>query len=521
MKDKSATPENAISRRHFLVSTSLAAAALGTQCVADTRVFAEESPSQADSSGKLCLWYDRPAETWMTEALPIGNGPLGAMLFGGTEIERVQFNEISLWAGVRMAVEGLDDEGQDMGAYQAFGDILIHLGHDFSKVTDYRQELDIDRAVHQVTYEYDGVRYQRTAFASHPDGVIVIHLTADKAAALTGRVQLADMHQARIAAAGNQLSSVGSLGNGFEYEACLLVLNEQGTVAATHDDACAKNPWNIVVPATSVAFDQCDSVTLVLGAGTNFLQDHTQQWLGAHPHAAVTKRVDSAAKQSVTELLARHVKDYQSLFRRFSLDVGTTAPDLLAKTTLARLEEYAKNQTNDPQLEALFCQFGRYLLISCSRPGSLPANLQGVWNDSNEPAWAGDYHSNINLEMNYWPAEPANLAECHQPFIDYVTSIREVSATNTQRKYGKVRGWTVQTMNNACGVSFWKWNPPGSAWYCAASVGTLRLWPRPGLSPQDRLSCAQGSLPVLGRPPETAARRHACHSRRLVARARP
>jgi len=164
-------------------------------------------------------------------------------------------------------------------------------------------------------------------------------------------------------------------------------------------------------------------------------------------------------------LLARHVKDYQSLFRRFSLDVGTTAPDLLAKTTLARLEAYAKNTTADPNLEALFCQFGRYLLISCSRPGSLPANLQGVWNDSNEPAWAGDYHSNINLEMNYWPAEPANLAECHRPFIDYITSIREVSAKNTQRKYGNVRGWTVQTMNNACGVSYWKWNPPGSAWY--------------------------------------------------------
>ncbi|MCK7482981.1 MAG: glycoside hydrolase family 95 protein [Candidatus Moduliflexus flocculans] len=109
----------------------------------------------------------------MTEALPIGNGPMGAMLFGGTGIERVQFNEISLWSGARMAVEGLDDEGQDLGAYQAFGDILIHLGHDFSKVTDYRQELDIDRAVHQVTYEYNGVRYQRTAFASHPDGVIV------------------------------------------------------------------------------------------------------------------------------------------------------------------------------------------------------------------------------------------------------------------------------------------------------------------------------------------------------------
>ena len=189
-----------------------------------------------------------------------------------------------------------------------------------------------------MTYQYNGVCYQRTAFASHPDRVIVIHLTANKAGALTGRVQLTDMHQVRIAAAGNQLSAAGRLENGFEYEAQLRVLNSNGSVAVVNDDACVKNPWNIAVPDTNLAFDQCDSVTLILGAGTNFLQDHTQQWLGAHPHAAVTQQVDSAAKQSVTELLARHVKDYQSLFRRFSLDVGTTAPDLLAKTTLARLE---------------------------------------------------------------------------------------------------------------------------------------------------------------------------------------
>jgi alpha-L-fucosidase 2 len=214
-----------------------------------------------------------------------------------------------------------------------------------------------------------------------------------------------------------------------------------------------------------MAFGQCDSVTLILGAGTNFVQDHTREWLGEHPHAAVTRRVDAAGKRSVAELLERHVRDYQSLYRRFSIDLGSTAAQLRAKTTLARLEAYHNKRTNDPELEALFCQFGRYLLISCSRPGSLPANLQGVWNDSNEPAWACDYHSNINVEMNYWPAEPANLAECHKPFIDYVRSIREVSAKNTRKQYGDVRGWTMQTMNNACGISGWRWNPPGSAWY--------------------------------------------------------
>lgn len=401
----------------------------------------------------------------MTEALPIGNGPMGAMLFGGTEAERVQFNEISLWTGSRMAVPGLDDDDQDMGAYQAFGDILIHLGHGQSGVTRYRQELDIDCAVHRVTYDYQGVRYERASFASHPDGVIVVHLAADRPAALTGRVQLADMHEAQIAATGNRLRSVGELGNGIEYEAQLLVRSENGAVEAREHETPAANPWGIVAPAVSLAFSGCDNLTLILSAGTSFLQDRTRQWLGAHPHGAVTERVDSAARRSVQELLARHVEDYQSLFRRFSLDLGSTAPELLAQTTLARLEAYARDGAADPDLEALFCQYGRYLLISCSRPGSLPANLQGVWNDSNEPAWCGDYHSNINIEMSYWPAEPANLAECHRPFLDYILSIREVSAANTRRRYGPGRGWTVQTMNNACGVAAWKWNPPGSAWY--------------------------------------------------------
>ncbi len=470
MKDKSAAPGNGVSRRQFLMSASLATTALGFRPLAGMVEIARDGAARPDTSGNLCLWFEKPAKSWMTEALPIGNGPMGAMLFGGTEVERIQFNEISLWSGVRMAVDGLDDEGQDLGAYQAFGDILLYLGHDFSQVTNYRQTLDIKRAIHQVTYEYNGVRYQRIAFASHPDGVVVVHLTADKPGACTGLVRLADMHNARITANENKLTSVGKLDNGFEFEAQLLVLNKKGTVSTKQDGYPTKNSWNVAVPEIGLAFDQCDSVTLILGAGTNFLQDHSQQWLGAHPHAAVTKRLDAAAKRSAKDLQARHVKDYQSLFRRFSLNVGTTTPDQLAKTTLARLEDYTKGLTADPSLEALFCQFGRYLLISCSRPGSLPANLQGVWNDSNEPAWAGDYHSNINVEMNYWPAEPTNLSECHRPLIDYVNSIREVSTKNTQRKYGKVRGWTVQTMNNACGVSYWKWNPPGSAWYA------LHLW---------------------------------------------
>lgn len=410
------------------------------------------------------LWYRHPANTWMTEALPIGNGPMGAMLFGHTDLERIQFNEISLWGGRRLASKEYV-ENDDMGSYQAFGDLFVQLGHDPEKVTNYRRELDIQRAVHRVTYEYEGVRYEQIAFASHPAGVIVVHFAANKPAAYSGRIWLTDMHNAPITASANRLAAVGKLKNGFEYEAQVQALTQGGKLSITENDSVPENQWEIELPATCLSFDKSDSVTLFLSAGTSFEQDFAKEWLGEHPHAAVTQRVDSAASRSVDVLLAEHVSDYQSLFGRVSLDLGTPDSSQVEKSTKERLEAYTRNKVADPDLEALFCQFGRYLLISCSRPGSLPANLQGVWNDSNRPAWAGDYHSNINVEMNYWPAETSNLAECHVPFIDYVSSLRKVCAQKTQMRYGDVRGWTIQTMNNACGVSGWKWNPPGSAWY--------------------------------------------------------
>ena len=418
------------------------------------------------ASSPLTLRYDEPAQSWMTEALPIGNGPMGAMLFGGTDLERIQFNEISLWSGGRMAVKGRKD--QDLGAHQAFGDVFIRLGHDSGKVTNYRRQLDINRAIHTVEYDYEGVHYKRTAFASHPAKVIVVHLSGDKPKSCTGRVWLTDMHNANIAFANNRFRASGKLSNGFEFESQLQVLSKGGELKRGKPE----NPGRTPMPPLGLDFKKCDSVTLILSAGTNFKQDHTKQWLGEHPRARVTQNVDSAASKNVEALLGEHLKDYQSLFGRFSVNLGTTAPELRSKTTVERLAAYTIEKTSDPELEALFCQFGRYLLISCSRPGALPANLQGVWNHSNQPAWAGDYHSNINLEMNYWPVETANIPECHVPFIDYIDSIREVSAQNTRWHYGDVRGWTIQTMNNSCGLSYWKWNGPGSAWYAQ------HLWER-------------------------------------------
>jgi alpha-L-fucosidase 2 len=421
---------------------------------------AETKDMSAKTPGPLTLWDDRPAESWMTEALPIGNGPMGAMLFGGTDIERIQFNEISLWSGDRMPRPEDGDDGR-MGAHQAFGDIFIRLGHDPAEIRNYRRQLDIDRAIHTVEYDYQGVRYTQTAFASHPAGTIVFHLAADQPASCSGHVWMTNAHDAAISLANHRIRAVGKMANGFEYEAQLQVLHQGGEMKP----AKPENPNRTPMSVHALHFNKCDSLTLVLGAGTSFLQDFSKQWLGEHPHAAVTKRVDSASARSVEELMAEHVSDYQSLFRRFSLTLGIPPSGFSSKTTKQRLEAYTKDKTADPELEALLCQFGRYLLISCSRPGSLPANLQGVWNHSNDPAWACDYHSNINVEMNYWPAETANIAECHVPLIDFIDSLREVSALNTRRKYGEVRGWTVQTMSNACGIAFWKWNPPGSAWY--------------------------------------------------------
>ena len=385
----------------------------------------------------LKLWYRQPAHNWMTEALPIGNGTLGAMVFGGLETERLQFNVNSLWTG---------DE-TDTGHYQAFGDVLIDLNH--AGATDYRRELDIENAIHRVFYAHNGVRFERVAFASHPSGVIALHLSADKPGALSGVVRLSDMHEAPIVAQNARLRVTGQLENDLNYEAQLWVSNSGGEVET--DEA-------------GVHFQNCDALTLLLSADTDYRADFEQGWRGEHPSAAITRRLEKASAKTFAELLAQHIADYQNLFGRFALDLGKTAPAQANLPTDARLIAYHAGQS-DPELEALFCQYGRYLMISCSRPGGLPANLQGLWNDSNTPPWRCDYHSNINVQMNYWPVETTNLAECHRPFIDYVSSLREVRKIRTRSHYGEVRGWTVQTENGIFGGSDFKWNPPGSAWY--------------------------------------------------------
>ena len=436
-----------------------------------------ESPAAPVMKSNL-LWYERPAQDWMTEALPVGNGSLGGMVFGQTGWERIQFNEISLWTG---------DE-QDTGAYQAFGDLWLQLGHDHP--TEYRRELDLSRAVQRISYRQDGIKYERTVFASHPAQVLVLRLTADRSGACSGRLWLADMHDAEVIAGSNGcLRSTGRLKNGLDYEAQVMVLHSGGKVSASAEPAGKPPGSSRQLPLTSIRFDRCDSVTILLAAGTSYLPDSTKGWRGEHPHGRISRALEKAREESYAALLREHENDYQRLFGRVALDLGTTLATASAMPTDQRLAA-CREGARDPELEALFFQYGRYLLISSSRAGGLPANLQGLWNDSNDPPWRSDYHSNINIEMNYWPAEPANLSECHRPFLDYINSIREVRRRQTRVEYPNARGWTVKTENNLSGAGSFVWNTPGSAWYCQ------HLWEHYAFG-QDRRYLKELAYPVL------------------------
>ncbi|MGA2253177.1 MAG: glycoside hydrolase family 95 protein [Thermoguttaceae bacterium] len=404
----------------------------------------------ACSGDDVKLWYDKPAANWEQQALPIGNGRLGAMIFGSVPQEHIQFNEESLWIG---------DE-QDTGAYQTFGDVFVKLDH--GPVSNYRRELDIGRAVHNVSYESSGVKFYREAFASHPAGVLVFRFSADKPGSLSGSIGLNDSHKGRVTAEKNRLTSIGSLAGytyqsnrpyeiALDYEAQALVRHKGGSVEAE---------------GQKIVFKNTDTVTLVLDAGTDFVQDRSKGWRGKSPHEAIARRLETAARTPYETLLAEHVKDYRSLFARISINLGDSGRNS-AFPTDQRLVNL-KTSGPDHGIEALLFQYGRYLFIASSRPGGLPANLQGRWNESNEPPWRSDYHTDINVQMNYWLAGPANLNECFLPYADWLNSIRGVRTDETKATF-HTRGWTMHAENGIFGGSTWAWVESGSAW-CAQNL---------------------------------------------------
>ena len=404
-------------------------------------------------SERLSLWYRSPAKVW-TEALPVGNGRLGAMVFGGVIRERLQLNEDTLWAGGpydpaspealgalpevrRLVFEGKYKEAQRLIGekvmarplrqmpYETLGDLLLTFP-EVAAAENYRRDLNLDTATATVTYSAGGVKFVREVFASAVDQVIVVRLTADRAGQISFSAGLRTPQQGKVEARGNTLVLRGTNGEGqgikgaLKFAARVRALNQGGAVSATAD---------------SLSVAKADAVTLVIGAATSY---KSYKDVSGDPERIVSNQIERAARRSFHQMQTAQASEHQKLFRRVSLDLGTS--EAVKLPTDERIRGFAGG--SDPQLAALYFQYGRYLLIASSRPGCQPAGLQGIWNESMSPPWGGKYTININTEMNYWPAEACNLAECVEPLIAMVRDLSETGARTAKTMYG-ARGWVA------------------------------------------------------------------------------
>jgi len=423
-----------------------------------------------------CLWYAQPAQEW-TEALPVGNGRLGAMVFGRTGDERIQLNEETVWEGYardttnpkalevlpevrRLLFEGKNAEAttlaenmmgepQRIKSYQTLGDLVLSFAPP-GQTAGYRRSLNLDSGVASTRYTVDGVTYTRDVFASAPHNVIVVRIEADKPAAVSCGITLTRPQDAECVSDGpDQLVLTGRLGIRHHETGEPAGLSFAGRLAARLEGGQLHNEGG------AMRIDGAHAVTLVLAAATSYR--------GEEP--LVATRETLATLPGYPELRAAHLEDHRGLFRRVDLALGEgPGPDL---PTDARLER-VRNGESDPALAALYFQYGRYLLMGSSRPGTLPANLQGVWNEHLEAPWNSDYHTNINLQMNYWPAEVANLSECHLPLFDYMDSL-VASGERTARAHYGARGWVVHHLSDIFGFTtpadgVWGIWPMGAAW---------------------------------------------------------
>jgi alpha-L-fucosidase 2 len=444
----------------------------------------------ATASAPLSVWFDQPASDWENEGLPIGNGAMGAVIAGGVSRDLIQFNEKTLWTGGPGA-EGYDfgwpeqprtaalnqvrktiaTEGSiapeaaaklmgrkitAYGDYQTFGDLVLDFAGDDSDVTGYKRELSLSDAQVTVTYAQGGVHYTREYLASYPAGVIAIKLSADQPGKIsfTAGVNTPDNRSLATNVDQGRITATGKLNsNGLQFEAQVQVLNQGGV--------------RELIDNKKIHIKNADTVVILLAAATDYKQQYPH-YRGVNPHAQLQQRMDVATAKQFTRLQAEHRADYQSLFNRVSLTIGQAAQP---QPTPALLAQYQKgNAALDRTLEATYFQFGRYLLIASSRAGSLPANLQGVWNNSITPPWNDDYHVNINLQMNYWLAETANLPELMTPYFDFVDSLVEPGKISAQKIAGTNKGWTLFLNTNIwgfTGVIEWPtafWQPEASAW---------------------------------------------------------
>ena len=459
-----------------------------------TPVMAGSTPAPAVASeddAPWVLWYRQPATQWV-EALPLGNGRLGAMVFGGVETERLQLNEDTLWAGgpynpvnpqakaalpeVRQLLfagkfeeakkrvnEKLIGVPKSQMQYQTVGDLSLTFPGTNTPTVGYRRSLSLDTATASVSYTRDGVNYSREVFANAPDNVIVVRLTADKPGNISFTAGLkTPLWGSVVSTDGGDTLVMGGKGTDSNDVAGVIRYQARVKVVATGG--------SITSVADGITVVKADSVTLLVTAATSY---RNFQDAGGDPEAITKGILAAASKKSLDDLRAEHLRDYQTLFRRVTLDLGRT--DAMKQPTDERIRHFAEG--GDPQLAALYYQFGRYLLISSSRPGGQPANLQGIWNDSLFPPWQSKYTININTEMNYWPAESGNLAECVEPLIAMVGDLSVTGARTAREMYG-ARGWVAHHNTDiwratapidSADSGMW---PTGGAWLC------LHLWDR-------------------------------------------
>jgi alpha-L-fucosidase 2 len=484
-------------RREF-VGVSAALAATGTA--------GAQNPQAAPNSA-LMLWYRKPADKW-TDALPVGNGRLGAMVFGGVTDERIQFNEDTLWSGAgprewnnpdarqhlpevrRLVLQAKDYvaadneckkmQGPYNQSYQPLGNLRLGIEHE-SDATDYRRDLDLDTAIARVSYRVGSARYTREVFVSAPDQVVALRLTTDNPAGLTMTVAIDSPVQSDSQTEGNAaLRLTGKVAaqvdpnyvnsrnpviydpaedKGMRFEARIDAAIEGGAIRAD---------------GKRLRIEKAKAVTLLISAATGYRSFDRAPDISASDIAATCRKRSAAARaKTYAALRDAHIAEHQNLFRRVALELPKAA-QASALDTGERLAAFPSSQ--DPDLAALYFQYGRYLLIASSRPGSQPANLQGIWNEEVRPPWSSNWTANINTQMNYWPAETCNLAECHQPLFDMLQDLSQNGAKTAAINYG-CKGWVSHhnvdlwrqsaPVGNGTGSPTWaNWNM-SAAWFCA------------------------------------------------------
>ncbi|WP_329449954.1 glycoside hydrolase family 95 protein [Streptomyces sp. NBC_01724] len=429
-------------------------------------------PSSVDMvpEGKATtIWYRTPAveANIIQEALPVGNGRLGALIGCDPADDFVYLTDGSFWTGGRN--DTLTDDGQlpygkdDFGSFGLLAKLRIALpGHSGDAMSDYRRQLDLSNGVVSATYRHRGTRYRREVYISHPDDVVVIRLTGD--GKHTGTVSLSGTHDETTSGGNGQLSIAGALGNGLRYAAAVTAASDTGKVRVDGD---------------KIIFVDCHELLIVLCGGTDYSPDATKNYRepATDPLAVARGKVSAAAKVSATQLLNTHVADYQRLYNRFTIDLGKSSPVQHSLDSWSRIAvRYTDKSTPDPELEATYVQYGRYLTITGSRDW-LPMNLQGLWVHNNNPDWYADYHTDINVQMNYWLADPAGLGENSHALAKYCVSQLPVWTDVTKRLYnnernrfrnstGRIAGWAIAFSTNIYGGSGWVWHPSGNAWLC-------------------------------------------------------